>query len=118
MHVVIDGTQFPGQLTTNLDWLCPLRSEILRRLCRHRLRDYAGYLMAHAGNETLGGAKTRARERAGVPMELAENYFRAAAWLSLIDIDLTKAVVFSLPLRRDVTGVKRRLARELLGEAL
>ena len=116
IHVVIDGTQFADQLTSNLDWLRPLRSELLQRLCRSRLRDYAGHLMAHASAETLAGAKARACECAHVPFELAENYFRAAAWLSLIDIDLTKPVVFSLPLQRDTNGVRRRLRRELLGE--
>jgi len=116
MHVVIDGSQFPDQLTSNLDWLRPLRSELLQRLCQGRLQDYAGHLMAHAAHETLAGAKVRARERAAVPLDLAENYFRAAAWLSLIDIDLAHPVVFSLPLRRDTSGHKRRLRRELLGE--
>lgn len=117
MHVVIDGTQFPGQLTSNLDWLRPLRSEIRNRLCRKRLDDYAKQLMAHASCGTLEDAKAHAQRRARIPRGLAENYFRAAAWLSLIDIDLAKPVVFSLPLQRDLTGIRKHLARELLGES-
>jgi hypothetical protein len=72
--------------------------------------------MTHATSGTLEGAKARAQKCARIPAEHAENYFRAAAWLSLIDIDLTKPIVFSLPLRRDLAGTRKRLARELLGE--
>lgn len=117
MHVVIDGTQFPGLLTANLDWLRPLRSEVLQLLCPHRLQDYAGELMAVAAGESLGGAKARTRERMGLETALSEHYFRAAAWLALIDIDLSQPVVYSLPLKRDINGVRTRLARELLGES-
>ena len=115
MHVVVDGTQFPRILTANLDWLRPLRSELRETLHSSQLHDYAAALMVYADSGTLYEAKARAAKVVGIESALAENYFRAAAWLSLIDIDLTQPVVWSLPLRRDVSGTRHRMASALLG---
>lgn len=115
LHVVIDGTQFSPVLAANLDWLRPLRSELRRTLAPDLLSRYAETLMSFSDAPCLGAAKAATAARLGLSDRLAESYFRAGAWLSLIDIDLAKPVVWSMPLQLDGSCLKDRLARELLG---
>lgn len=51
-----------------------------------------------------------------IPKLDSEALFRTAAWLGLINIDLSVPIILSRPLRRDSTQLKERLRKELLGE--
>lgn len=113
-HVLIDGTQFTKTLIANLDWLRPLRSEFLA-LCHARLKDFGGYLMEAAETDSLGQAVNHAGRMVGLDSVRANSHFRAAAWLGVIDIDLSSQLVMSRQLKRDSIGLKLRLQRELLG---
>lgn len=114
-HVVVDGTQFPKQLTENLDWLRPLRGEARQILKSERLRSYGASFMHVADNYSIVAAKRYAAGKNGLDAYSMEGYFRAAAWLGIIDIDMTRPIVMSEPLVRDLSGFKLRLSQELLG---
>lgn len=54
----------------------------------------------------------------GLSVDQANRYFRAATWLGIVDVDLASDIVMSKPLKRDLKGLKQRLQRELLGDAI
>lgn len=114
-HVVIDGTQFTGQLIENLDWLRPLRSELIEMTRSHRLQDFASKFMALANERSIEAAKHDAGSAFGLEGKVMEDHFRAAAWLGWIDIDLSQPVVMSRPLMRDRGRTRARLMN-LFGE--
>lgn len=116
-HVLVDGTRFTSTLVANLDWLRPLRSE-LQILCTTRLKDFGGRLMDIAENYSLAHAVDRAGGLVGLSVDQANRYFRAATWLGIVDVDLASDIVMSKPLKRDLKGLKQRLQRELLGDAI
>jgi hypothetical protein len=51
-----------------------------------------------------------------MPLDTAQRHFRAAAWLGLIDIDLTEPVLMSRPMTTGGAAKKRALQVQLLGE--
>jgi hypothetical protein len=114
-HVVIDGTQFPDRLSAQLDWLRPLKEEIDFAVNKVLLGIYATSLMQVADGRSLMEAKKCAARAVKIDGELAEAYFRAAAWQGLIDIDLGHEIQVWKPLRRDHKNLKSRLRATLLG---
>lgn len=115
-HVLIDGTQFPDRLVAQLDWLRPLKEEIDVVVDKTVLGAYAASLMSVADDRSLVNAKGYAARMVKIDGDLAEAYFRAAAWQGLIDIDLAHEIQVWKPLRRDHGKLKSRL-RALLLEA-
>ena len=114
-HVVIDGTEFSRQLTENLDWMRPLRSEMKRMKGSQRLSDYGCYFMLVAASCPITAAKRYAARKTGLERKEMEDHFRAAAWLGAINIDMTQSVVMSRPLAQDSKGFKESLRRRLFG---
>ena len=115
VHVVIDGTHFTRDLITNLDWCRPLRSEMRCPAHRDRLPEFCGLFMSCA-QDSIERAIRFAAEKMMIPKLDSEALFRTAAWLGLINIDLSVPIILSRPLRRDSTQLKERLRKELLGE--
>jgi len=116
-HVVIDGTKFTRDLTGNLDWCRPLRSEMRRPSHCNRLSEFCGLFMSCA-EDSIEGAIRFSAEKMMVSKLDSEALFRAAAWVGLIDIDMSVPIILSRPLRRDSTQFKERLRKELLGGAV
>jgi hypothetical protein len=115
-HVLIDGTQFSEVLRRQLDWARPLKEEMDVQIEHARLHKYAEALMRVADDRSLEDAKSHSVVQAGIQGdELTEAYFRASAWLGLIDIDLSHEIEVWKPLRRDRHGFKQQLRQKLLG---
>jgi len=114
-HVVIQHTTFSRVLTANLDWLQPLRSELNGGLCQQRLKDFGARFMEIADSYTVSEAKARLAAQMKLDAEQRDAYFRGAAWLGAINVDMSQPIVMQLPLRQDITGIKARLRDELFG---
>jgi hypothetical protein len=118
-HVLIDGRLFSEVLRSQLDWLRPLQEELDFKIEKNSLQRYAEALMRVGDDRSLNDAKTYAAKQAAVhDQELGDAYFRASAWLGLIDIDLHKEIRSWLPLQRDHANSKQQLREQLLGRML
>lgn len=115
VHVTVDGEQWPERLGYNLNWLQPLRSEVVTLLQRRRIEDFGGHFMAVADGMSLEEAEAHAAARLQMTKGQKNDYFRAAAWYGYIDIDLTQPIVKSRPLRRDQSSFKAQLRNMLFG---
>nr|WP_315428135.1 hypothetical protein [uncultured Albidiferax sp.] len=118
-HVLIDGRLFPEVLYSQLDWLRPLKEDFDFKVEKSLLQRYSEALMRVADDRPLRDAKTHAANHTSLhEPEVQETYFRAAAWMGLIDIDLSRQIRPWVPLERDRGNVKRRMRQQLLGGAL
>lgn len=116
-HAVYDGTCEPGVLSANLDWLEPPRSEM-----NDAALTVGRAAFALAFNQTKSEYATESRIQAAaaaldMPLPLAQQHFRAAAWLGAIDVDLSFPIVMSRPLMTGGTQLKRQLFAQLMGGA-
>lgn len=114
-HAVYDGTQAPGDLLANLDWLEPPRSEL-----RDETMAKCRSAFAQAFNGTSADSTVEERIQAvatGLDMELpaAQQHFRAVAWQGAIDADLSFPIVMSRTLTTGGNQLKRALFQQLMG---
>ncbi|MFZ4288017.1 hypothetical protein [Variovorax sp. HJSM1_2] len=116
VHVLVDGRLFSEVLISQLDWIRPLKEEFDSQIQNSVLQKYAEALMRVASDLSLSDAKTYAANQVAIrDHEFQEAYFRASAWLGLIDIDLSREIRFGRPLERDQTHFKKRMQQQLLG---
>lgn len=101
VHIVEHGGNLPEKLIDNLDWILPLRQEVLSLRPSSRHRDYCETLMELSTSAPLGAAIAQARSIHKLSVALAQSYFRVGVWTHRIDINLNLPVVMSLPLNRD-----------------
>lgn len=101
VHIVEHGENLPHKLIDNLDWILPLRQEILSLRPYSKHKDFCATLMTLSTSVPLGTAIARSGEIHKLPATLAHTYFRVGVWLHRIDIDLNLPVVMSMPLNRD-----------------
>lgn len=113
-HVLVDGRLFSAHLIGQLDWFRPLRSEMLNPAIVGPIREFSEHFMCVAA-DSLYIAKHFAAQKAKVPDHLVEVIFRTAAWLGHIDLDFSRPIVMSRPLKRDENKLKRSLSMALLG---
>ncbi len=113
-HVVVDGRLFSAQLIGQLDWFRPLRSEMLNPAIVGPMRAFSEHFMSVA-EDSLTAAKQFAAQKTGTPEHLVDVIFRTAAWLGHIDLDFSRPIVMSRPLKRDYRGFKSSLSAALLG---
>lgn len=116
-HAVYDGTCEPGVLSANLDWLEPPRSEM-----KDAALTVGRAAFALAFNQTNSEEATESRIQAAaaqldMALPLAQQHFRAAAWLGTIDADLSFPIIMSRPLMTGGTQLKRQLFAQLMGGA-
>lgn len=116
-HAVIDGTQFSKRLIENLDWLRPVRSELVELTAGAMLKDFASTFMEFADHESIHRSKCKAAELFGLEPRVADSHFRTAAWLGLIDIDLSAPILMSRQLTRDGGRTRAGLTDLLWGSA-
>lgn len=115
-HAVYDGSAANDRLLGNLDWLEPLRDE-LRDGAQSQARDaFVAAFREGPANAPLGKGIEVAASKASMPLDAAQRHFRAAAWLGLLDIDLTEPVLMSRPMTTGGAAKKRALQVQLLGE--
>lgn len=112
-HKTFDGTEVTKTIVGQLDWLRPSRAEYAL-IGSARLVDFSGEFLHRSTSLSLGRAIDSAGSQMGMQHEEADSYFRTAAWLGLIDIDLTQTIYTSKPIRRDGGALRRRLTKQLL----
>ena len=116
-HVIFTGDEVCPRLKANLDWLMPYHSHLQDEA--QTLRRQA-FVQAFSTTVEIQSIHERVRASAhlcGIALSLAQEDFRAAAWLGQIDIDLTQPVLMSKPIVRDVKQRKAALRTRLLGGA-
>ena len=114
-HAVYDGTQAPGVLLDNLDWLEPTRSEMNDQALAQGREAFA---QAFNGTDPHATVEQRIHAMASLldlGLPVAQRHFRATAWQCAIDVDLSQPVVMSRPLRTGGAQVKRALIHQLMG---
>ena len=113
-HKIVDGTDFTTQLIGNLDWLCPLRSQLADPNFEDRMPEFTDWFMRTSG-EPVRIAIKHVTERMKLEDKLARALFRACAWRGDIDIDPFEPVIMSFPLRFDTQKRKHALRVKLFG---
>lgn len=114
---VFTEKSIPRELSKNLDWLTPLASEWAEYRNSSLLRDFAAEFMRLTNEAPMRECRAHAAQKTGtVGNNLEHDLFRMAAWAGLIDIDLTRPIIFDRHMRRDQS--KKRLALEVLGVLL
>lgn len=115
-HVVYDGSRVNDRLLANLDWLEPPRHERTDpEQVAARARFVSAFLPIDA-DAALGERIGRAAEASGLSTADGQRHFRAAAWLSELDIDLTLPVLMSRPMTTGGLAKQKALRNELLGD--
>jgi len=94
-HVVATEKDVNLMLCANLEWICPLRSEVIGYGDTAVLRDFARHLQSRLDKDPIEHAVAHASRSTVRDKARAHQFFRLAAWLGLIDIDLTKPLVMS-----------------------
>lgn len=115
-HVLFDGEQVSDTLTANLDWLEPPRYErtdAAEITCRGR---FVEVFNAHDADIALRDRISSASTAIGVDIANGQRMFRAAAWLTDIDIDLRARVLMSAPMRSGGKAHKQAVYQEIVGE--
>lgn len=116
--IIFHEQSIPKQLATNLDWFMPTHSELLAFRSSTRLADFAGAFNLYADNDSIFNCRKRAAHATSLA-DTAESHahFRAAVWLGLIDMDLTRQVRLSRPIVRDVLRFKASLIDQLIEDS-
>lgn len=104
-------------LAANLEWMTPLRSELQKIYADGGIYDFGGLLRQFSAQETLGRAIANAAKHMRLRNEDGHAYFRACAWLGLIDLDFREPVLMSRKMRTDVS-YKESLREALTGSKI
>jgi hypothetical protein len=116
-HVIEDGRGLHPEVLKNLQWLCPLTSEIRAHRGTSQLLEFSRYFDECADAMPLrdaamaAGAKCGLRER-----EDAFLFLRLGIWTHLVDIDLSQPIRMTRPMRRGAERVLAPLRERYLGE--
>jgi len=115
LHKLEDGSGINRQLAGNLEWMRPLASELQDWSQTQLLRDFCGYFNDHAENAGISTTVKLAAQKIRIADEHAYLMFRMGCWLHHIDIDLTRPVQMTRPIRRGAAAVIRALEDRYLG---
>ena len=115
-HVLYDGSKVSEELLANLGWMEPLRVErVSPNRCADRAR-FVKHFQKSSSREALRDRISRAAASAGISQSEGGAHFRAAAWLTEVDIDLNQPVVMSEPMKTGGSSFKNALFTSLTGE--
>jgi hypothetical protein len=92
-HIFLTEKDIDPMLCENLQWILPTYSRVELYGRSPQLHDFAAVLQTSLAQMPLGNAILRAGSAVAVQGELMHEFFRLAAWLGLIDINLTQPVV-------------------------
>lgn len=101
IHIVETGEHLPIKLIDNLDWLLPLRHEVLSLGNSKRHSDFCALLMEFTKNAPLGVAIDQAITQCMLSTWEGNQYFRVGVWLHKVDINLNMPVVMSKAMNLD-----------------
>ena len=101
IHLIETGENLPTKVIDNLDWILPLRHEVLTIGKSAKHSDFSALLMDLSKQVTLGQAIDRSRTAFGLTVAEGFQFFRVGVWMHTIDIDLNFPVVMSKPMRLD-----------------
>ncbi|RVT48120.1 TnsA endonuclease N-terminal domain-containing protein [Rubrivivax albus] len=115
-HVLFDGEQFSDILTANLDWLEPTRHERTDAEEIERRSRFVHAFNSHPDGVALRDRISSASAAIGAEVVDGQRFFRAAAWLTEIDIDLRARVLMSAPMRSGGKAHKQVVFQQIAGE--
>lgn len=116
-HVVEDGTGIHLTLVKNLEWLRPLPTEVEQWRGSAALEEFSARFDEAASHAPISDAVDLAARRMQLAHPQASAFFRLACWLRLVDIDLSRPVLMSKPIRRGAAAVVEKLRTRYLGVA-
>ena len=97
-HRTIVGNEMSIALKGNLGWMMPTLSSLVTLRQSNQLGDFSGEFCDRSAHvDTLSGCIESSGTAASLDSKQAQEVFRAAAWLGLVDVDLTRPVVMSRP---------------------
>jgi hypothetical protein len=114
-HVIFTGDEVCSRLKANLDWLMPYHSHMQDASLTQRRGKFVAAFATTCEFQSIHERVQAGAHLCGTALDLAQEDFRAAAWLGQIDIDLTQPVLMSRPVVRDVKQRKAALRNQLLG---
>lgn len=85
--------------------------------CPNRLEEFASLVEERAEGHGLWRATTEAAKKHDIEQSNIALLLHHCVWRGLIDVDLSKPLLMSYPPERGATQLRKRLRRELLGEA-
>lgn len=115
-HVLFDGEQVSDTLTANLDWLEPPRHERTDAAEIERRSRFVHAFNSQAADIALRDRISGASSAIGADVVDGQRMFRAAAWLTEIDIDLRARVLMSAPMKGGGKSHKRMVYQQIAGE--
>jgi hypothetical protein len=115
-HVLYDGSHVSEYLLGNLDWLEPTRHERIDPAEISARARFVHCFNARPSSEPLRERIAIAASEACLEPNEGLRHFRAAAWLTEIDIDLSQPVLMSRPMNRGGNAFKNALNSRLTGE--
>lgn len=116
-QVLFHEQSIPGRLGPNLDWLMPLPREMREYGHSALLHDFASAFMQQASDLSIDHRRREAASIVGISdPKLSHDLFRMSAWQGRLDIDLTRQIVMSKPMRRAEAGFKDGLLNTLILE--
>ena len=115
-HVVFDGTQANRRLVANLDWLEPPRQERIVASNTAARQAFTDRFNESCASRSIEQRIEHAAISTCIELNNGQQHFRAAAWLGLIDIDLTQPILMTRPMRTGGGAIRRDLQLALLGE--
>jgi hypothetical protein len=117
-HVLYDGSHVNPDLLTNLDWLEPLRSDRSDLAVLNERARFVTAFKQRSPDEPLRDRIAHAAQAVAVDITTAQRHFRTAAWMTEIDIDLSRPILMSLPMTTGGGEFKTSLFVRLTGEQL
>lgn len=114
-HVLESGTGFNQMLLQQLIWLRPLTSEIRSHRGTTRLQEFSAAFEAFAAERPICDAALAAGQVCQMERAEAFLHWRLGIWLHLIDVDLTRRIQMTKPIRRGRDGVLAKLRARYLG---
>lgn len=118
LHVLYDGSQVSSHLLGNLDWLEPTRQERTSMKEQALRTQFVHHFDEQPFSSPVGDRIAHAASAMAIEIEEANKLFRAAAWLTEIDIDLSQPLLMSRPVITGGMSVKRALLKQLTGAEL
>lgn len=100
-HIIETGVNLPSKLIDNLDWILPLRHEVLKLTSLRQHNDFCESLTEVCRTVPLGQAIATVGSTFKLSTANAFMYFRVGAWLQKIDINLNLPVVMSKMMHPD-----------------
>ena len=115
-HVLYDGRMFSQDFLANLDWLEPPRHERTDQSEIERRRRFVQAFDAQPASRALRDRINNAAIAVGTDRTDGQRMFRAAAWLTDIDIDLRAPVLITAPMRTGGKEYKQSVYQTIVGD--